>query len=416
MEAVSTKILNVDKSNWALVKFGDVVDEPRDIVKDIVAENIEHVVGLEHIDPENIHLLRSASIEDSTTFTKKFSKGDVLFGRRRAYLKKAALASFDGICSGDITVLRVKQKHSQGLFSSPTPELLPKLLPFIVNNDKFFDYAVKHSAGGLSPRVKFRDLSNYEFLLPPKEQQAQLADLLWAIDEVIERENEIANINKGLMNGFVEDVIHGRYLNDLGMKNTKIGDIPKNWDVVNMEDVVTVNDGAHHTPTYTNIGIPFLRVTDIQDEFIDLSKVKFVSEEEHQELCKRCKPERGDILYSKNGTIGISKIVDWDWEFSTFVSLALLKIKDKNVLDINYLKLILDSVHTIKEIRRRGKQGTITNLHLEEIRIFRIPLPSIDKQREIAESTKKINTLIDATYSKIVSSKALQKSLINQIF
>ncbi len=134
---------------------------------------------MEHIDSENIHLIRSGVLEETTTFSKKFAIGDVLFGRRRAYLKKVALATFEGICSGDITVFRAKKN------------LLPELLPFIVNNEKFFDYAVKHSAGGLSPRVKFKDLANYEFLLPPKDQQAQLAELLWAMDEVIESERDV---------------------------------------------------------------------------------------------------------------------------------------------------------------------------------------------------------------------------------
>ena len=169
------KKLSIDKSNWTLVKFGDVVIEPKESKKDAIAEEIEHVVGLEHIDIENIHLNRSASIEESTTFTKKFSVGDVLFGRRRAYLKKAAQASFSGICSGDITVMRANET------------LMPELLPFIVNNEKFFDYAIKHSAGGLSPRVKFKDLAKYEFLLPPKEQQSKLAELLWGIDNVIQK-------------------------------------------------------------------------------------------------------------------------------------------------------------------------------------------------------------------------------------
>lgn len=104
------KNFSIDKSDWVKVKFGDVVYEPKESVKDPAAEGIEHVVGLEHIDSEDIHLRRSASIEESTTFTKKFSKGDVLFGRRRAYLKKAAKAYFDGICSGDITVMRANNK------------------------------------------------------------------------------------------------------------------------------------------------------------------------------------------------------------------------------------------------------------------------------------------------------------------
>ncbi|MCB0634819.1 MAG: hypothetical protein KDD15_34040, partial [Lewinella sp.] len=130
MESISIDTLTIDKSNWTLLKFGEVVSEVRETVKDPVAEKIEHIVGLEHIDSEDIHLRRWAGIQESTTFTKKFQKGDVLFGRRRAYLKKAAQALFGGICSGDITVLRAKNN------------LLTELLPFVLNNDKFFDYAV----------------------------------------------------------------------------------------------------------------------------------------------------------------------------------------------------------------------------------------------------------------------------------
>lgn len=179
METELKEKLSINKTNWTPVKFCDVAFEPKENSKDIYNESIGHVVGLEHIDSEDIHLTRSGAVEKTTTFSKKFRKGDVLFGRRRAYLKKAALASFDGICSGDITVFRAKKN------------LLPELLPFIVSNEKFFDHAVKHSAGGLSPRVKFKDLANYEFLLPQKDQQSKLAELLWAMDEVIESEKEM---------------------------------------------------------------------------------------------------------------------------------------------------------------------------------------------------------------------------------
>lgn len=168
------KSFSINKSDWVKVRFGDIVYEPKESVKDPVAEGIEHVVGLEHIDSEDIHLRRSASIEESTTFTKKFTKGDVLFGRRRAYLKKAAKADFDGICSGDITVMRANEK------------LLPELLPFIVNNDKFFDYAITHSAGGLSPRVKFKDLARYELEIPPLSKQKELLGMLSCLEKYME--------------------------------------------------------------------------------------------------------------------------------------------------------------------------------------------------------------------------------------
>ena len=126
------------------------------------------IVGLEHLIPQEIKF-SGYDVDTENTFTKTFKKGQILFGRRRAYLKKAAIADFDGICSGDITVIEA------------IPDKVdPLLLPFIIQNDKFFDYAVSRSAGGLSPRVKWEHLKDYEFDLPPIEEQRILADKLWA--------------------------------------------------------------------------------------------------------------------------------------------------------------------------------------------------------------------------------------------
>ena len=98
MNQIALENFKIDKSNWKKIRLGDVVFEPKETVKNSVKEGIQHVVGLEHIDSEEIHLRRSASVDETTTFTKKFNKGDVLFGRRRAYLKKAVRPEFDGIC------------------------------------------------------------------------------------------------------------------------------------------------------------------------------------------------------------------------------------------------------------------------------------------------------------------------------
>ena len=185
----------IDKSNWTKAKFGDVAYEPKESVKDAVAEGIEHVVGLEHIDSEDVHLRRSASIEEGTTFTKRFRKGDVLFGRRRAYLKKAARAEFEGICSGDIIVLRA---HSE--------VLIPGLMPFLVNNDKFFDYAVTHSAGGLSPRVKFKDLVNQELLIPPVVEQPKVLHLLSSLIDLSESCKKVIKNQNDLLKSYRMEV------------------------------------------------------------------------------------------------------------------------------------------------------------------------------------------------------------------
>ena len=153
----------------AKVRLGDVASEYKEVYKSNRTDL--PVVGLEHLIPGDIRLSRWASNADNT-FTKAFCKGQMLFGRRRAYLKKAALAPFDGICSGDITVIQAREDR-----------LLPELLPFIIQNDRLFDYAVEKSAGSLSPRVKWEHLQNYEFDLPDMDAQRKLAAVLWAYED-----------------------------------------------------------------------------------------------------------------------------------------------------------------------------------------------------------------------------------------
>lgn len=149
----------------ARVKLGDVAREYKATIKDTADLPI---VGLEHLTPEEITLERW-DVGTENTFTKGFKKGHMLFGRRRAYLKKAALAPFDGVCSGDITVIE-----------AIPGKINPELLPFIIQNDLLFDYAVGNSAGSLSPRVKWESLKGYEFELPELAEQDGLVELLKA--------------------------------------------------------------------------------------------------------------------------------------------------------------------------------------------------------------------------------------------
>lgn len=155
------------------VKLGEVAEEVRGNwrgeTKDVP------IVGLEHLDPDEIWLKRWEVNPDENTFTKAFRKGQLLLGRRRVYQKKLSVAPCDGICSGDITVIAAKGD-----------KILPELLPFYLRSERFFDYAMQGSAGSLSPRVKWAHLADYEFDLPPIEKQRELAELLWAANDLKE--------------------------------------------------------------------------------------------------------------------------------------------------------------------------------------------------------------------------------------
>lgn len=151
------------------VAFGDVVKLSRERSNEPEADGYERFIGLEHIDPGELRVRRWGDIADGVTFTNVFHPGQVLFGKRRAYQRKVAVADFSGVCSGDIYVLEPKGKA-----------LLPELLPFICQTDAFFDHAVGTSAGSLSPRTNWKSLADFEFALPTIEEQRRMVELLQA--------------------------------------------------------------------------------------------------------------------------------------------------------------------------------------------------------------------------------------------
>ena len=162
---MSEKIL---KPGWRRVKFGEVVRLSKARSQDPLADGIERYVGLEHLEPGDLRIRAWGNVAEGTTFTNRFEPGQVLFGKRRAYQRKVAVADFSGVCSGDIYVFESKDAQV----------LLPELLPFICQTDAFFDHAVGTSAGSLSPRTNWTSLADFEFALPATEKQPELVEVL----------------------------------------------------------------------------------------------------------------------------------------------------------------------------------------------------------------------------------------------
>lgn len=191
------------------------------------------IVGLEHLIPQEIKF-SGYDVDTENTFTKTFKKGQILFGRRRAYLKKVAIADFDGICSGDITVIE-----------AIPGKVDPLLLPFIIQNDKFFDYAVSRSAGGLSPRVKWEHLKDYEFDLPPIEEQRILADKLWAAYRLKESYKKLLTAT--------QEMVKSQFIEMFGDTHMR-SDHSRQWkevvEIINGKDYksIQVEDGGY--PVY----------------------------------------------------------------------------------------------------------------------------------------------------------------------
>ena len=266
---------------------------------------------------------------------------------------------------------------------------------YFLKQDKLLRFVEKLSQRSSGQTgVDLLALKAYPLYLPPTlEEQQAIATALSDVDTLISKLDKLIAKKKAIKQGAMQ-----RLLKSPAQGGQRLPGFEGEWVIEKLQKLTRqIIDGTHHTPRYTTRGIPFLRVTDIQSSSIDMTDLKYVSKEEHETLIKRCNPEKGDILLSKNGTIGIPKVVDWDWEFSVFVSLALIKIKD-HLLDVSYLSHYLSSEFMKQQIKERSKQGTVTNLHLEEIREFDIPVPpTLEEQRAIdtilTDMTNDINSL-----------------------
>lgn len=223
--------------------------------------------------------------------------------------------------------------------------------------------------GGINLKVR-----EIEIPLPPIDVQQEIVDELEVYQKIIDGCRQVVDNYKPTI------------------------DIDPSWETVELQNVCSkITDGTHKTPKYTGEGVPFLRVTDITKT--NDSK-KFISRDEHIELIRRCNPEKGDTLYSKNGTIGVAAYVDWDWEFSIFVSLCLLK-PNKDMILPEYLGEIMNSQNVYRQAVIFTKSGTVSNLHLVEIKQINIPLPDFDSQQKVVDEIRNEQRLIEANKNLI---------------
>lgn len=195
-----------------------------------------------------------------------------------------------------------------------------------------------------------------------------------------------------------------------------LGEIPSHWVTSRLKYYTNqIVDGAHFTPTYSDSGVPFLRVTDIHNDAIDFDNIKYIPEKEHEELIQRCKPEKGDLLLSKNGTIGVPKRITWDWEFSIFVSLCLIKFKKE--LKVEFAEYFFKSYEIREQIFGLIKKSTVINLHLDKIENFWFAFPRVDEQTLITNfldhETAKIDSLIEKQQKLIELLKEKRQAVIS---
>lgn len=266
---------------------------------------------------------------------------------------------------------------------------------------KIIDQA--HGGVGLKHITKAK-LEEVQIPLPTIAEQRRIASILDQADELRQkRQQAIEKLDQLLQATFID------------MFGDPISN-PKNWNKCLLEKVThKITDGTHKTPTYMSSGIEFLSAKDIKKGRIVWNTNKYISEQEHSQLIKRCNPEIGDVVLAKSGSLGSVAIIDRSHQFSLFESLCLIK-HDRQQIDAIFLTSMLRSPSMLSHLLGKNKGIAIKHLHLVDIRELEILLPPIELQLEFSSKIRSIDRLIGIHLSSLEYIESLFKSLQNQAF
>jgi len=382
------KVLKLDKTNWQPTKLGDLATEISKRVDNPGESEYDRFVSLRCFVSGDIKIKSWESTENLASSAKAFKSGDILFARRNAYLRRSSMVDFDGCCSGDAFVLR--ENHDK---------VVSGFIAFLLNSDALWDYANSNAAGTMSKRVKWRDLAEYEFLLPPKDQQAKLAELLWAMDEVIERENEVLKKLENTYTSLVDNLFSKK---------------KDNWEYIRLDKIASINASSLKSKTEPNYEFKYLDLAGIIEPKVigELKKMKF---SEAPSRAKRIVRDDSIVLAMVRPYQQAFAFVDDGRDIIASTGTAVINVTD----EINS-KFIFHQFFSKKFTRYCEDKMTGTSypaISPTDVEEFKVAIPK--NKNLISKETKKleeIDSSIRFVKSKIQSSKALQKSLINQVF
>lgn len=394
LQALNLK--NLDKSRWKTYRFDEIVKNISERV-DPNNTNLEVYVGLEHIDSESIHLKRTGTPDDVDGQKLRFYPGDIIFGRRRAYQRKAAIATTHGFCSAHALVLRAN------------PEVIdPKLFPFFMHSNAFMHRAVDISVGSLSPTINWGTLKNEVFTIPPKIYQQDFSELVINSDLVISSEESVLSNYKRFYKAYLNDIIEKKSALEKYI-NIGFGELGTIYGGLTGKSKEDFGEGSPFV-TYMNV----FKNTRVSLEMLDYVKIN-QNERQNQVRC-------GDIIFTGSSEtpeeVGMTAVVLDEVEGIYLNSFCFgFRLNNFELLLPEYARYLFQTENIRNFIIKHAQGSTRFNLSKSIINEkLNIVLPSIKTQEIIAADLSGKEEFIKALETKNVISKTLKNKLINNIF
>lgn len=397
---------------WKSVRLDEVAEEISDRVDNPSKSGYDRFVGLEHLDSGDLTVRRWGSTADLLSAMKLFKSGDILIGRRNAYLKRASKAEFDGVCSGDAYVVREKKgKIAEGL------------LPIILNSDPFWDYTIAHASGTMSKRAKWRDLAEYSFILPPPDEQRRIATTLWAAEDCIVNGERFVSaavrVKQVLMRELFSKGIGHREFQEV----KEFGRIPKKWIIAPIKKIVSPDKGSIKTGPFgsslkkddmINEGIKVYGQENIIYQNLSLGD-RYISQGKFEEL-RSFELRSGDLVFTRMGTLGKCMILPASLK-KGIMDFHLLRIRpDPTILDTDFLQQSLEgSEEILRQVQKYSQGGIMSGFSSSIMSKIQLPLPPLPEQRQIAGILTRCDETIAAARANVGAAKALKMKMINEM-
>lgn len=384
-----------DRTGWKRVRFADVVENCNETC-DPAEAGLERFVAMEHLEPGSLHVRSWGDVADGTTFTRRCRPGQVLFGKRRAYQRKVAVAEFEAVVSGDIYVLAPKD----------TQRLLPELLPFLCLSERFFQHAVGTSAGSLSPRTNWSSLANFEFDLPPLDQQRRIAEILWAVDEVVTTTFHAAEDANTVVDAELNRFLYHS----------------SNWRVAACRELLAEGPrNGFSPPASPNSGrVPTLSISAIRGgKVLPTSSLKYADVQD--DCVEQFRLRRDDILVVRgNGNrllCGRAGIVE-DFPDGCFYPdlLIRLRFREDALLPEFAVMQWNERISHTRLLKKAKSSNGISKINGQDIQSHQLVAPPIEEQTEFLRQMREKNSIALGFDRSANDAQTLQSSLINTLF
>jgi type I restriction enzyme S subunit len=385
--------------SWQKIRFDEICKNISDRIDDPKQAKTDYYVGLEHLDSEDPKISRHGSPQDVGATKLKFKTGQILFGKRRWYLRKLAVAEREGICSAHMMVLE-----------SISDKIKKEFLSILMQGDDFFEKALSVSAGSLSPTIKWKDMASLEFLIPSIQQQENILSVMQKIDETISNAQKLLEKTKNYMVSRRE-LLLTRGIGHVKFKKVpwlygKTIEIPEAWEIKKIKDLGTVVTGnTPSTSVKDYYGNEFLWATppDLdQSMYVTNTHTKLSKKGYHQ---TRRLPSN-TIMISCIGEIG--KISLTKNEMSTNQQInSLICIND----DPEFIYFLL--IHNSENLQNKANKSVIPILTKSDFEDIILAIPPLPEQQKITSILSNINEQITQQQSHLTYLKVLRKSILN---